>query len=166
MKLEIFNRLTPAQAKEELFKCCGSTTWVNLMMQEFPFDSVLKVKETAEKAWLVCKENDFLEAFTHHPKIGEKPSANKTNHSDKWAAQEQSGVDKAQLSLLNELKELNQAYASKYGFIYIVCATGKSAGEMLHLLKERINNSIEKEIAIAAAEQNKITHLRIDKLFS
>ena len=166
MRLKEFNRLNTLQAKEELFKCCGSTTWVNLMYEQFPIDSISEVKKVSDQAWMKCDEDDFLEAFSHHPKIGEKPALHKTNHSEKWAAQEQSGVDDAKLSDLNELAELNKAYVSKYGFIFIVCATGKSAGEMLELLKARMNNSTEKEIRIAAAEQNKITHLRLDKLFS
>lgn len=135
-------------------------------MKHFPFKSVPELKDASDQAWMACGEDDFLEAFSHHPKIGEKPKQDKTNLSDKWASQEQSGVDNAKMTVLDELAELNEAYVSKHGFIYIVCATGKLAGEMLQLLKERMNNSTEKEIRIAAAEQNKITHLRIDKLFS
>jgi 2-oxo-4-hydroxy-4-carboxy-5-ureidoimidazoline decarboxylase len=108
-----------------------------------------------------------LEAFTHHPKIGDAKSlAEKFATTKEWASNEQSGVNEASILTLNKLAEGNKAYEEKFGYIFIVCATGKSASEMLSLLESRITNTPEVEIEIAMREQNKITHLRIDKLFS
>ena len=102
----------------------------------------------------------------HHPKIGEKVGEmNKHKATKEWAEQEQSGVKNANQNILDELDQTNKEYLTKFGYIFIVCASGKSASEMLELLKLRIDNKPDYEIKIAAAEQNKITNLRIDKLF-
>jgi 2-oxo-4-hydroxy-4-carboxy-5-ureidoimidazoline decarboxylase len=165
MKLEKFNALDPAQAREELLRCCGSTRWVNAVMKQFPFRSVEELKNTSDAAWRHCGNDDFLEAFSHHPKIGER-KAKISSGNETWSAREQSGVENAATALLTRLQQLNRDYEKKFGFIFIVCATGKSAEEMLTLLENRFNNNPEKEIQLAAAEQNKITHLRIEKLFA
>jgi 2-oxo-4-hydroxy-4-carboxy-5-ureidoimidazoline decarboxylase len=136
-------------------------------MEHFPFPSMQDLKLSSDKSWFSCTKEDWLEAFSHHPKIGEKAGENKKHASSgEWAAQEQSGVITAAPSEINELAFLNKEYEKKFGYIYIVCATGKSASEMLQLLKERLNNDSEKELHIAAGEQNKITHLRLQKLFT
>ena len=114
-----------------------------------------------------CKKEDWLEAFSHHPKIGNQSVADKKHSStSEWAKQEQSAVKDAGQIILSELEKANQSYENKFGFIFIVCATGKTANEMLKLLNERLNNEPDKELHIAINEQNKITHLRIDKLLS
>ena len=165
MKLEKINSLDTDKAKAELFKCCGCTNWVNQIMEYFPFDSVEKLKTDSDSIWFTCTEEDWKEAFSHHPKIGEKKiDDTKFSETKNWAEDEQSGVKQATSEVLTELIEANQEYESKYGFIFIVCATGKSAQQMLDLIKARMNNSISNELSIAAIEQNKITHLRIDKL--
>jgi len=167
MTLEEFNKQSLEKVREDLFRCCGSTTWLNKLLQHFPFQSLQDLKICSDKAWLSCTEKDWMEAFSHHPKIGEKAGENKKHSSTKeWAEQEQSGVNDAGQTILVELAEANKTYESKYGYIFIVCAAGKSAAEMLALLKNRLNNDPEKEMHIAAGEQNKITHLRIDKIFS
>jgi 2-oxo-4-hydroxy-4-carboxy-5-ureidoimidazoline decarboxylase len=167
MTLNDFNRLSVAQAKEELFKCCGSTSWVNKLMAHFPFATLEELKNISDQSWKKCSMNDWLEAFSHHPKIGEKAGAEKNHASTKeWAQQEQAGVMNAVEGVKAKLASANQLYENKFGYIFIVCATGKSADEMLSILVARLNNDPAKEIQIAAGEQNKITHLRMDKLFS
>ena len=122
--------------------------------------------ESAEEKWDECNEAGWLEAFEHHPKIGNINSLPGTSAATKeWAENEQSGVTRAHDETLRELARENEAYRDKFGFIFIICATGKSAEEMLTQLKGRMNNNLEEEIKIAAAEQLKITKLRIEKLF-
>jgi 2-oxo-4-hydroxy-4-carboxy-5-ureidoimidazoline decarboxylase len=167
MKLEDFNKQGSEKAREDLFKCCGSIVWVNKLMDHFPFSSIEDLKITSDRIWYSCNQDDWLEAFSHHPKIGEKAGNDKKYISTKeWAEHEQSGVNDAEQKVLSDLETANKFYEKKFGYIFIVCATGKTASEMLYILNERIDNDPEKELHIAAGEQNKITHLRIDKLLS
>ena len=153
--------------KEELFKCCGCTIWADRLASKFPFQSLEELKKESDNIWFSLSENDWKEAFTHHPKIGDVKSLQEKFASTKqWASAEQAAVNTATQTILQELKNGNDDYEKKFGYIFIVCATGKSAEEMLTILKSRINNSPEEEIKIAMEEQNKITHLRIDKLFA
>jgi 2-oxo-4-hydroxy-4-carboxy-5-ureidoimidazoline decarboxylase len=167
MTLIEFNNQSLEKVRAELFKCCGCTNWLNKLIKHFPFQSIEDLKINSDKAWYACSKQDWLEAFSHHPKIGEKAGENKNLTSTKeWASQEQSGVKSAAQSVLDELSLQNRKYEERFGYIYIVCATGKTAREMLEIVKERLNNDPEKELHIAAGEQNKITHLRIDKIFA
>jgi 2-oxo-4-hydroxy-4-carboxy-5-ureidoimidazoline decarboxylase len=167
MTLEHFNTLSVGAASDELFKCCGSSSWVKVLSERIPFASVEELKNDSDKVWFSLQEKDWLEAFSHHPKIGDIKSLEKKFMSTKeWTSNEQLAVNTATQNVLTELKELNDAYEKKFGYIFIVCATGKSAEEILTILKSRLRNSSEEEIKIAMQEQNKITHLRIDKLFS
>lgn len=167
MTLTEFNLLPAAIKSEKLFQCCGCTRWVENMLQQFPYKSINVIKINSDLIWYGLDIKDWLEAFTHHPKIGDiKSLEEKFATTKKWAAGEQSSVAAASHETLLQLKNGNEAYEKKFGFIFIVCATGKSATEMLHMLKQRMKNGIEAEIKIAAEEQNKITHIRIDKIFS
>ena len=127
------------------------------MLARQPFSNADSLHQAADDVWWSLTEDDWLEAFSKHPKIGHKSDA-------KWSAQEQSGMERAAQQTADQMAQLNAEYADKFRFIFIVCATGKSADEMLQLLKERLLHSREEEIRIAAAEQAKITHLRLDKL--
>ena len=167
MHLEEFNRQSPEKVRNDLFKCCGSNSWIDMLMEKFPFDSLDDLKISSDRIWFNCTKNDWLEAFSHHPKIGDTQGvAGKHNDTLEWARQEQSAVKDARQIILDDLTKANKLYENKFGFIFIVCATGKSAEEMLNMLNERLKNEPEKELHIAVNEQNKITHLRIDKLFS
>ncbi len=166
MKLEEFNSLPPKEAWDQLFKCCGCTHWANNVVEHMPFKSIESLKEISDNTWWDCRKADWLEAFSHHPKIGQKALEKKFEATKSWAENEQSGTQNDNENILQELVKANNTYENKFGFIFIVCATGKTAGEMLELLNERLNNDVEKELNIAAQEQNKITHLRFDKLIS
>jgi 2-oxo-4-hydroxy-4-carboxy-5-ureidoimidazoline decarboxylase len=167
MTLHELNLLPKEQLKEELFKCCGSTAWVNKMLPFFPADDMVEILEDAEEQWWLCSEQDWLEAFTHHPKIGDVESLKqKFASTANWASGEQSGAATASQQTLEALAKGNEDYEQKFGYIFIVCATGKSAEEMLQLLLERLPNTSAEEIKIAADEQNKITKLRIEKLLA
>jgi len=167
MKLSEFNQLQEKEAFDSFFSCCGSTVWASKMVAEKPFSSIEELKMKANKDWSETKNEDWLEAFTHHPKIGDVSALEKKFAATAaWASSEQSAVNIANREVLEKLATGNEVYFQKFGFIFIVCATGKTASEMLELLNFRLPNSKEKEIQIAADEQHKITHIRLDKLFS
>lgn len=134
------------------------------MLPFVPADDMVELLEDAEEQWWLCSEDDWKEAFRHHPKIGDLDSLRKKFSSDQWAAGEQGAVAAAAAATLEALAEGNRLYEEKFGYIFIVCASGKTAEEMLEMLKERLQNTPEEEIKIAADEQNKITKLRIEKL--
>jgi len=167
MTLPQLNALDKTELEEELTKCCGSRNWVHAMSQGFPFESEREMLGTAEEIWLRCGESDWLQAFRHHPKIGDLESLKaKYAATAGWAAGEQAGVNQTSDETLRRLATGNDAYEEKFGFIFIVCAAGKSAEEMLQLLEARIGNTREQELRNAAAEQNKITKLRLQKLLA
>jgi 2-oxo-4-hydroxy-4-carboxy-5-ureidoimidazoline decarboxylase len=165
MTIESFNSLTDSEAFKEFEMCCGATNWVKRIIASRPIDSKDALLKVAEEIWFSLKSEDWLEAFTHHPKIGDIESLREKFHNTKSISEnEQSGVNDASENTLKNLAKSNQLYEDKFGFIFIVCATGKSADQMLTLIKMRLNNNIETEMQNAAKEQNKITQLRLEKL--
>lgn len=165
MTIEELNNLSTEKAFEELFKCCGCTVWAQNIVDFRPFNSKSDLLKVSDMAWISCDMTEGLEAFSHHPKIGDLKSLEKKFSTTKvWAADEQAGVDVATDKTLIDLDISNKLYEDKFGFIFIVCAKGKTATEMLALLKARLMNDLEVEFKIAMKEQNKITHIRLDKL--
>ena len=164
-KVAALNRLSTAEKTTIFTACCGAKRWVENMVSIGPFFSRAQLRGTAEAYWWSLDESDWREAFTHHPKIGEDKDVLKAKFKNTAAvsADEQSGVDGAPDEVLNALITYNQKYFDKFGYIFIVCAQGKSADEMLAILKSRINNQAEEEIRIAAGEQAQITWLRLEK---
>lgn len=167
MKIAQLNMLAEDTLRTELLKCCGSGRWVNEMLKRRPFTDEKDLLEKSDGCWSLTLEADWLEAFSHHPKIGDLENLQKkfaaTVH---LAGSEQSAVSSASASTLQALADENTAYENKFGFIFIVCATGKSADEMLAMLRSRIHNDRNSELVIAAAEQHKITALRLKKLIA
>ncbi len=165
MTLHELNILPKEQLIAELYKCCGSTAWVDRMLPFFPADDLVELLEDAEEQWFKCSEHDWKEAFAQHPKIGDIDSLSKKfSTTAHMASIEQSGIAGASPGTIEALADGNTRYEEKFGYIFIVCATGKSADEMLAMLQTRLQNSPEVEIEIAADEQNKITKLRLEKL--
>ncbi len=164
MTLAELNRLPRYRAEEELLQCCGSKAWARAMAQRRPFASFDRLSRAATEIWRGLYPADWLEAFRTHPRIGERKAAVHTAPAA-WAAQEQSGMSRAPAAVATAFEEANQEYAAKFGFIFIICATGKTAEEMLENLRSRLDNSPEQELRAAAEEQNKITLLRLKKLF-
>ena len=164
-KLEKLNHATEETAISDLLSCCGSSKWAEKMAEARTFaDSDILLKK-AEEIWRNLEIKDWLEAFGTHPKIGAKKKVQQaTAQSAEWSEGEQSGINAANNSVLTELEESNYLYEKKFGFIFIVCATGKSVAEMLEICQERLSNSSDKEIFIAADEQRKITEIRLKKL--
>jgi 2-oxo-4-hydroxy-4-carboxy-5-ureidoimidazoline decarboxylase len=159
------NVLSPERARAAFLRCCGSTRWANAMAKRIPFASANDVFTAADEIWARLDPADWLEAFEHHPKIGDVDSLRKKFASTATLCEsEQAGVKDANETVLRELAEGNAAYEKRFGFIFIVCATGKSAAEMLAILKSRLPNDPKAELHVAAAEQAKITRLRLEKL--
>ena len=165
MTLHEFNILPKEKLMEELTKCCGSSAWVQKMLPFIPADDMVELLEDAENEWWKCSQSDWKEAFSHHPKIGNTDSLReKFASTANWASGEQSGVKNASEETIKALAVGNKLYEERFGFIFIVCASGKSAEEILAILQERLQHEKDEEIVIAADEQNKITKLRIEKL--
>jgi len=161
-----FNKLSSVQAKKELHRCCGSDKWVELMMQSFPYKEEKELFVLVKDIWYQqCTHKDYLEAFAQHPEIGDKESLKKKfANTVEWASREQSGVSRASDETIEALTQCNSEYLQKNGFIYIVCATDKSASEMLNLLNERLTHSRDDEVNIARSEHFKISLIRMNKL--
>jgi len=164
-KLEQLNCAAEETAQSAFTNCCGSQTWARMMTEARPFASVTALIKQAEEIWLNLDAQDWLEAFAAHPKIGAKKTvSSQSAQSVEWSNAEQSGTQTAADSLRDELEKANSLYEEKFGFIFIVCATGKSAEEMLDLCRRRVRNDADAEIRIAADEQRKITEIRLKKL--
>ncbi len=162
MTLHDFNTLPRERLVEELTKCCSSSAWIDKMLNFIPAEDLVELLEDADECWWACSEKDWKEAFAGHPRIGDRDID--INKSAGWASNEQAGVKGASEDTLQALVHANEEYEKKFGYIFIVCATGKSAEEMLGMLNIRLQNNPEVEIEIAAEEQSRITKLRIEKL--
>ena len=159
---ERLDAASPEVAGELLAKCCGSKRWVARMLEHRPFLSDATLRATADAAWADLDRADYLEAFSHHPRLGEDMAKLRAKfHAADWSAGEQSGVAAANEATLEALRAGNAAYEARFGFVFLVCASGKSADEMLALLTERLAHDRATELAIAAAEHAKITRLRL-----
>ena len=166
--MEPWRRLDLASADEArrlLATCCGSRRWVDRMLARRPFGSRVDLLTAARDEWNVLESADWREAFAHHPKIGDRDAlAARFPATHELSAREQAGIAGATAAVLDALAEGNRRYEEKFGYVFIVCATGKSANEMLALLEARLPNDEATELRIAAAEQAKITELRLQKL--
>ena len=159
------NELSPQQAEAEFLKCCGSTAWAKAISDARPFSSSDELSSKADEIWWNLDEEDWLEAFRAHPKIGEKKAAaTQSAEAEAWSALEQSESARAAAETKAALAEGNREYEQRFGFIFIICATGRSAEEILAALNGRLNNDPETELRVAAEEQRKITQLRLQKL--
>ncbi len=165
MSLEQLNKSDPAVASELLRQCCSSDSWIQRLVDARPFASTVALSTAANEAWLNLAEEDYLQAFEGHPKIGDVGTLKaRYANTKQLAAGEQASVESASDDLIEALAGANTQYEEKFGFIFIVCATGKSAQQMLNLLLARLPNSRDEELANAAEEQRKIFQLRLEKL--
>lgn len=167
MTIHQLNNLSQAEAFNAFEKCCASGTWINKMVDALPFTNERDLFEKASLYWSEISFQDWLEACDGHPKIGDVNSLKaKYASTKKWAGNEQKGMDEANSEVIQRLAQGNAVYEDKFGYIFIVCATGKSAEEMLDLLEDRLDNDEDDELEIAKGEQEKITTLRLAKLLS
>jgi 2-oxo-4-hydroxy-4-carboxy-5-ureidoimidazoline decarboxylase len=166
MTVEEFNSLSKVEAERALEKCCGTRAWIEKMLDLRPYRTREEIFSTASVVWKTLSTADWKEAFLHHPRIGGMDELRKKFGSTAtWASEEQKGVASASESVLRDLADGNARYEKRYGHIFLVCATGKTASEMLSILDSRMKHSPEHELEIAAGEQEKITQLRLEKLF-
>jgi 2-oxo-4-hydroxy-4-carboxy-5-ureidoimidazoline decarboxylase len=159
MNLSELNSVPRYRAEAELTQVCGSRAWVRGMVGRRPFGDLDRLLRAAGEVWWNLDESDWREAFGAHPKIGATPTS-------VWSAQEQSGMQRAAAAVTKELEQANQEYLARFGYIFIVCASSKSAEDMLTTLRSRQANNPAREIRIAAEEQDKITRLRLEKLLA
>jgi allantoicase len=151
------------RARAELLACCASERWVSAMLAARPFGSAAAVYAACDAAWASTGPKDWHEAFAAHPRIGER-AAGEPKAGAGWSAQEQAGMSAAQGETRRRMAEVNQAYEERFGFTYIVCATGKSADELLAIAEARLANTPEREIAIAGEALHEITKIRLGKV--
>jgi OHCU decarboxylase len=156
--LDALNRLEHTVAESVFMRCCGSHAWARSMAAARPFTSAEGMIEAGAAIWRGLEADDWLEAFAAHPRIGEQAA------SSSWSGREQAGIQNADAQVRRRLAARNADYESRFGYIFIVCATGKTAVEMLAALEARLTNDPRAELGIAAEEQRKITGLRLAKL--
>ena len=161
--LATLNTLAPPRAEAALLACCGSARWARRMVQRRPFEDAADLLADAAAIWSELVPEDWREAFSKHPQIGEKPQQEAARERA-WSEQEQSAADAASERTQAALAEANTDYQQRFGYIFIVCATGKTAEEMLANLRQRLQNDADTELRVAADEQRKITELRLQRL--
>ena len=165
MTLAEFNALLAATAESALLDCCGAKRWTKLVAAQRPFGTVDALYGAADAAWRSMEREDILEAFSHHPQIGQKAVSGSESHR-KWSEGEQSVARVTTEDVKTRLARGNREYYDTFGYIFIVCASGKSADEMLALLETRMQNDAARELPIAAEQQRLIMRRRLEKLFA
>lgn len=164
-RLTRFHRMTRQEALKSLMDCCGAQVWARRMAGLRPFADPPELFEAADRIWTGLRREDWLEAFRHHPRIGgRRAEARQSATRARWSASEQSTARAASPQVLAELAAENQEYAERFGYVFLICATGKTSEEILVALRERMPNDADTELRIAAREQGKITRLRLERL--
>ena len=159
-----WNGLPPDEAASEILSCCGSRAWAGKMAARRPFQDEAVLLETSNEIWKSLRQEDWLEAFRSHPRIGEShAAANVSTQSSAWSDEEQQRTANAEEAVKTALKWGNREYEQKFGRIFIVCATGKPATEILEILRRRLHNEDAAELQEAAEEQRKIMQIRLRK---
>jgi 2-oxo-4-hydroxy-4-carboxy-5-ureidoimidazoline decarboxylase len=166
LTLDELNAMAPTDAADAFWRCCSSTRWAGTMAALRPFKNTAELYQAADSVWKELSSPDWLEAFSHHPRIGSRLSALGSRQEEEWATQEQAGAKDASQKIKDELAKWNAEYEKRFGFVFLICATGKQAGEMLEQMRQRMENEKGVEIRVAAAEQAKITKLRLEKLLA
>ncbi|MGO9338277.1 MAG: 2-oxo-4-hydroxy-4-carboxy-5-ureidoimidazoline decarboxylase [Terracidiphilus sp.] len=161
--LSSWNEASAEAALDAMQACCGARRWAAGMVALRPIGSVHELSAAADRIWSTMEEADWMEAFACHPRIGERKAAHASRESAAWSRQEQSSAETAAERVLAELAAANERYEQSFGFTYIVCATGKSAEEMLEILNSRLSNDRVAELREAAEQQRQITQIRLGK---
>jgi 2-oxo-4-hydroxy-4-carboxy-5-ureidoimidazoline decarboxylase len=166
-KLDWLNGLPHEEAKAEFLRCCGSNPGAAMMQHPRPFKDASAVYAEAGWLWSQTGPEDWRESISHHPRIGDvEKLRERFKASGAWSEQEQQGMQGASGDVVQALADGNREYEARFGFIFLICATGKSAKEMLESQRERMNNPPALELRIAAGEQAQITRLRLEKLLT
>jgi 2-oxo-4-hydroxy-4-carboxy-5-ureidoimidazoline decarboxylase len=158
------NDLPESSARAELLKCCSSSRWAAAMAAARPFASDDEVHAAAERSWWALRPEDWLEAFAGHPRIGDRAVEPRHAVTRAWSTEEQAGAAAATEAVRAALASGNAAYERRFGHVFLIRATGRSADEMLAELRRRLANDPAAELREAAGEQAKITRLRLARL--
>lgn len=161
--LAAWNDADADTARAAMIACCCAHRWADAMIALRPIKSVMELSDAADRIWGTMTEADWLEAFACHPRIGDRKDAHATAQSQAWSKQEQSSTESAAQKVLDDLAEGNALYEERFGFTYIVCATGKSPEEMLKILTRRLASDRASELREAAEQQRQITQIRLGK---
>ncbi len=165
-RLARLNALVAEEAGRELIGCCGSRDWAAHMATLRPFASPEELFSQADAVWRRLEEMQIREAFLAHPRIGERKAERDAGSAARaWSVEEQAGTRAASTETMAALAAENRRYEDKFGHVFLICATGKSADEILEALRRRLGNSPAEELAVAAEEQRQITRLRLEKMF-
>ena len=157
MTLDELNALPAEEAERVFLSLCGSSRWARRMAEQRPYASRAELEDCAEDRWRKLEHHDWIEAFSHHPRIGDRTATGAPRT-------EQSGMARAPAPMLREFERLNRLYEEKFGFVFLIFASGKTAEEMLDALETRILNHRDVELKNAVDEQAKITRVRLAKL--
>jgi 2-oxo-4-hydroxy-4-carboxy-5-ureidoimidazoline decarboxylase len=160
--LAAFNRLPADEAERDLITCCSSRRWARMVLDGRPYSAAEDVYRAADSALAELTETEIDEALAGHPRIGERPGA---AHSA-WSSQEQAGVATAAEDTHAALAKANRVYERRFGHVYLVCATGKSAREMLAILNARLENDQETERRVVRSELGKINRIRLERMLA
>lgn len=159
-----WNKLPPSDAAEEILPCCGSKAWARGMAARRPLEDGKALLTACDVVWRFLPESDWLEAFRSHARIGEAPAPrSSTSRSPEWSVGEQRRVGAASQDVKAALAEGNRAYEKRFERIFIVCATEKSAEEIMAILERRLSNDDMTELQEAAEQQRQIMHIRLKK---
>jgi OHCU decarboxylase len=167
-----WNCLPVEEAEDDILLCCGSRSWARAMTSRRPLANEGELLAAADESWRGLSTADWAEAFRNHPRIGERveprrdvqsPEPNKMDRSAAWSANEQSRVVSAEGGVKRALADANREYEKRFGRIFIVCATGKSAAEILAFLRQRLQNDEQTELREAAEQQRQIIQIRLKK---
>lgn len=160
--LAAFNLLPPDEAESTLTACCSSRRWARMVLDGRPYSAAEDVYRVADSALSELAERDIDEALAGHPRIGERPGG---GHSA-WSVQEQAGVANAAHDVHAALADANRAYEQRFGHVYLVCATGKSARELLAILRDRLTNDPATERRVVRSELGKINRIRLERMLA
>lgn len=159
-----WNQLSAEEAAQEILSCCGSSAWAGAMAARRPVNEEMTLINISDGIWHQLSEADWMEAFAKHPRIGERKAPEQaSSRSASWSEQEQANASVADRMIRNELAAANEQYEQRFGRVFLVCASGKSATEILDILRQRIRNDDTTELLEAAEQQRQITNLRLKK---
>lgn len=159
------NMMHDETVEMNLVACCGSQAWIAGMLARRPYGSLDAMLAASDEVFATLQPADWLEAFAHHPAIGQQRAAANVSHlAEQWSGAEQATASTDSDDIRSALAHANAEYNEKFGFLFIICATGKSGAEILSALNARMGNERDDELSIAAHEQRQITRLRLKKL--